>query len=159
MPAHLTFVPIDFSADDLAVTLTQNGFSSKEQALFIWEGVTYYLAAEAVDKTFAALRKTATTGSEICFDYASLSREALHEQRTMKLREHMKADHADEPARFGIPEGKLSEFLFERGYQLVENLDGSEMEARYLSLRNGSTLGKVPALFALAVAHETKLTW
>jgi methyltransferase (TIGR00027 family) len=152
MPPHLTFVPIDFSADDLAQALTRNGFSSAERTLFIWEGVTYYLTAQAVDHTLAAVKSISATGSEICFDYASLSPEALGEQGARVLREHMKSRHADEPIRFGIPYGTLGQFLGERGYQVVENLAASEMEARYLLLRDGSSAGKVATLFSLVRA-------
>ena len=152
MPPHLTFIPIDFSTDDLAAALTRNGFSSTERTLFIWEGVTYYLTAEAVDNTLAAVKAASAAGSEICFDYASLSPEALSEKGAKLLREHMKSRHADEPTRFGIPYGTLGQFLGGRGYQIVENLDASEMEARYLTLRDGSTAGKVPALFSLVHA-------
>jgi methyltransferase (TIGR00027 family) len=152
MPPHLTFVPIDFSTDDLAEALTKNGFSSTGRALFIWEGVTYYLTAEAVDHTLAAVKAVSATGSEICFDYASLSPEALREEGAKVLREHMRTRHSNEPTRFGIPYGTLGQFLGERGYQIVENLDASEMENRYLTLRDGSVAGEVPALFSLVRA-------
>jgi methyltransferase (TIGR00027 family) len=152
MPPRLTFVPIDFSTDDLVQTLTQNGFSSTERVLFIWEGVTYYLTAEAVDNTLAAVRSISAAGNEICFDYASLSSEALSEERAKVLREHMRTKHSNELTRFGIPYGTLDQFLGERGYQIIENLDASEMEAKYLTLRDGSVAGKVATLFSLVRA-------
>ncbi len=47
---------------------------------------------------------------------------------------------------------KLAPFLAGCGYQVSEALGPAEMEARYLVLRDGSTIGKVPALFALVHA-------
>lgn len=67
----------------------------------------------------------------------------------------MKSEHAREPARFGILEGQFSQFLAERGYAIIENLGSAEMESRYLTLRDGSSLGRVPALFSLAHAEVT----
>ena len=152
MPPRLVFVPVDFSADDLASVLKQNGFSSTERALFVWEGVTYYLSAEAVDHTLAALRSITAAESEVCFDYASISSKALHEEGAQALREHMQSKYTNEPTRFGIPSGTLPQFLADRGFEVVEHLDASEMEVRYLTLRGGSTVGKVPALFSLVHA-------
>jgi methyltransferase (TIGR00027 family) len=152
MPPQLTFVPIDFNADDLAQMLFQNGFFSTERALFIWEGVTYYLTVEAVDHTLAAVKAVSAAGSDICFDHASLLPEALSEEGARVLREHMRTKHSNEPTRFGIPYGTLNQFLVERGYQIVENLNASEMENRYLTLRDGSVAGKVPNLFPLVRA-------
>ncbi len=152
MPSHLAFVPIDFNRDKLRDVLLAAGFSTGQRALFVWEGVTYYLPAKAVDDTLEAVREMALAGSSICFDYASLSPEIQSEEGAKKLREHMKARYPGEPTRFGIPHGKLGEFLADRGYVVIENLGPSEMEAKYLALRDGSTAGKVPALFSLVHA-------
>ena len=151
-PAHLVFVPVDFSTEDLRVVLPAAGYSQDQRALFIWEGVTYYLSATVVDATLAAIRDLSCTGSSICFDYASLSAEALSEEGVKKLRELMTSDHPGEPTKFGIPQGRLEAFLAERGYEVLEQVNASQMEARYLTLRDGSTVGKVPALFSLVHA-------
>jgi len=152
IPSHLAFVPVDFNRDKLRDVLLAASFSSDQRALFVWEGVTYYLSARAVDRTLAAVRETAPAGSSICFDYASLSPEIQSEEGVKKLRERMKARYPGEPTRFGIPHGKLGEFLADRGYVVIENLSPSEMEAKYLTLRDGSIAGKVPALFSLVHA-------
>jgi methyltransferase (TIGR00027 family) len=152
MPDQLTFVPVDFNRDNLKDVLSAAGFSRGERALFVWEGVTYYLPAKVVDNTLGVIRAISPDGSSICFDFASLSTEALSEEGAKKLREHMKSNHPAEPTKFGIPQGKLGTFLAERGYAMIEHLSASEMEARYLTLRDGSTVGKVPALFSLVHA-------
>ena len=68
------------------------------------------------------------------------------------LREHMKSRYSAEPTKFGIPQGRLDAFLAEHGYVIIQHLSSSEMETRYLTLRDGSTAGKVPALFSLVHA-------
>lgn len=152
IPRNVRFVPADFAADPLDARLPEAGFSKDERALFVWEGVTYYLSAEAVDGVLAAVRSASLPGSSICFDYASLSRDALGEESIKKLREQMKTTQAAEPTRFGIPAGTLEAFLSARGFRVMEVLGPSDLEARYLTLKDGSVLGKVPALFSLVHA-------
>jgi methyltransferase (TIGR00027 family) len=151
-PAHLVLAPIDFAVDDLGEVLLGAGFARDERALFVWEGVTYYLSSKAVDDTLRAVREVSVAGSSICFDYACLSTEALGEEGIGKLRELLKSDHPAEPTKFGIPQGKLTELLARRGYEVLENLGPSEMEAKYLTLRDGSTIGRPPSLFCLVHA-------
>jgi methyltransferase (TIGR00027 family) len=154
-PAHLVLAPIDFAADDLSAVLLEAGFTRNQKALFVWEGVTYYLSAQAVDMTLAALRGISIAGSSICFDYASLSQEALSEEGSKKLRERMQSEHSAEPTQFGIPQGELVEFLADRGWGVIENLGPAEMVANFLSMKDGSIIGKPPALFSLVHAARS----
>ncbi len=151
-PLHLVYAPIDFNVDSVSEVLLQAGFSREAQALFVWEGVTYYLAAQAVDATLAAIKTIALPGSTICFDYGALSPETLGDESAKKLREHMKSNYSAEPTRFGVPRGQMAAFLSARGYTLLEHLDAAEMAARYLTLNDGSLIGQPPALFALVHA-------
>jgi methyltransferase (TIGR00027 family) len=152
LPAHLVFVPTDFNRESLKDVLLTAGFSRDQRGLFVWEGVTYYLPANVVDSTLEAIRDISCAGSSVCFDYASLSPEALSEEGAKILREHMKSRYSAEPTKFGIPQDRLEAFLIERGYVIIEHLGPSEMETRYLTLRDGSTAGKVPCLFSLVHA-------
>ena len=154
-PAHLALVPIDFNKDDLKDILLSAGFLKGQEALFVWEGVTYYLPEKVVKDTLAAIRAISCPGSSICFDYASVSAETMSEDGAKKLREHMKSKFSAEPTLFGIPEGKIDAFLAECGYVAIEHLNHSEMEARYLTLRDGSSAGKVPSLFCFVHAALT----
>jgi len=149
MSDELKFVPIDFSQDNLQTVLLKAGFSIDKPVLFVWEGVTYYLSSDIVDETLSAVRTLSAVGGSICFDYASLSPEALNQEGARKMREHLKSNHPGEPTKFGIPFGKLKAFLSERGFTLIEFLDSSEMEKRYLALQDGTIVGKMPKLFSL----------
>jgi methyltransferase (TIGR00027 family) len=152
LPEHLLFVPVNFNTDDLEDVLTRAGFSPDQQTLFIWEGVTYYLSAEIVDSMLKTIHALAPVGSSLCFDYAALSRQTLDETGVKKLREIMKDRHAGEPTRFGIPQGLIEPYLAERGYQIKEHLTQVEMEHRYLTLNDGSSAGKPPALMCFVYA-------
>ncbi len=153
IPPGVRFVPIDFAADDLEQTLLGAGFEKDRVALFLWEGVSYYLTREAVDRMLAGVRSLSVEGSCLAFDFASLSPEALGESGVRKLREQMSTNHPNEPTRFGIPQGMLEPFLLKRGFQVKELVGPDQMQARYLTLRDGSALGRVPALFNLVVVQ------
>ncbi len=152
IPEQLVFVPINFQTDDLKETLLEAGFSQEQKALFVWEGVTYYLSAEVVGSTLSFIRSNSPTGSSVCFDYAVLSPERLNNTNAKKLRERMKSRYAAEPTRFGIPQGKLESFLSERGYNIIEHLTPDEMQSRYLTLHDGSSVGVLPPHLCLVHA-------
>jgi methyltransferase (TIGR00027 family) len=69
LPAHVSFVPIDSDLQDIEDVMTAAGFGRDLKTFFIWEGVTQYLAAEAVDRTFRYICGAAVGGSEIVFTY------------------------------------------------------------------------------------------
>ncbi len=155
VPEHLTFVSLNFNTDDLAEVLHISGYDVARRTLFIWEGVTYYLAGQIVDRTLMVVRSISPPGSSIAFDYASISPEALGEEGVRRLREHMKTQYANEPTKFGIREGTLESFLSERGYRLIAHLTPRDMEASYLTLRDGTPAGKVPTMFRLVHAEAS----
>jgi methyltransferase (TIGR00027 family) len=152
IPERLAFVPINFNTDDLQDVLVGAGYNRNQKTLFVWEGVTYYLSTQAVDDILSFIRSDSPLGSSICFDYAALSPEVLSEDSAKKLRERLKSDHPAEPTRFGIREGELESFLSERGYHIIEHLTSQAMEQKYLTLRDGSLAGRLPALFRLVHA-------
>jgi methyltransferase (TIGR00027 family) len=151
-PERLVFVPVNFSTANLEDDLAQAGFNQDQRTLFIWEGVTYYLSAETVDAMLRTIHSISPAGSALCFDYAALSRETLDEAGVKKLREIMKARHSDEPTRFGIPVGLIEPYLSARGFQIQEHLTQVEMEHRYLTLNDGTSAGKPPALMCFVNA-------
>ena len=153
---QVVLIPIDFSQENLTSVLLTAGFSEFKPAVFIWEGVTYYLSSEVIDSTLSSIGALSATGSMICFDFASLSMEAFNQKEVRQLREKMKTNHPAEQTHFGIPQGTLARFLDERGFKLVECVSPSEMEARYLTLRDGTVIGSVPSLFSLAQAIVNK---
>jgi methyltransferase (TIGR00027 family) len=64
------FVSSNFLNDDWFHDLIAAGFDPFKPAYFLWEGVTYYLSREAVEKTFRTIASCAP-GSVVVFDYAT----------------------------------------------------------------------------------------
>lgn len=69
LPGNVTYVPMDFTKDDLLTQLGKAGYSEKQKTIFLWEGVTEYLPESAVKETLHFVRNHAAPGSRIAFDY------------------------------------------------------------------------------------------
>ncbi len=152
LPERFSFVPINFAKETPEETLIRAGFKRGERTLYIWEGVTYYLPAQAVDNTLDFVRRNSAVGSAICFDYL-LEAPDIDSRYGVKLaKEGMRVNYPAEPIQFGIEEGTIESFLSSRGFQLFEHLTAEEMERRYLTFADGSLAGKVLRLFCLAQA-------
>lgn len=66
----VTFVSANFLMDDWLDNLVSAGFDPTKPTFFLWEGVTYYLSREAMEKTFRTIA-TSAPGSVVVFDYAT----------------------------------------------------------------------------------------
>jgi methyltransferase (TIGR00027 family) len=153
IPGQLVFVPINFNREKIGNALANMGFMNNRKTLFVWEGVTYYLPPAVIDEVLSSVKDGAPAGSSICFDYACLSAEAMSDDHVKKLRELMRSRYPSEPTRFGIHEGKTESFLLDRGYRTILHLTADEMGKKYLSLRDGSSAGKIPPLFCFVHAE------
>jgi methyltransferase (TIGR00027 family) len=153
IPEQLTFVGINFKIDRLSDALENAGFRKTQKALFIWEGVTYYLLPKVVDETMDFIRSISLPGSTIGFDYGSRFPEMMEAYGFRALAEFMRTQVTGEPAGlFGIERGKIEEFLSKRGFRIIEHYSADDMERKYLTLRDGSLAGKVTGHFCFAYA-------
>ncbi len=152
MPVHVRTVAVDFERDDLAERLTAAGFEPGEPAFFIWEGVTGYLSAEAVDATLRKLAELGAPGSRVVFtflDAGPLAREGGEEGAGATIDV---VRRAGEPFRFGLDPAELPDYLAERGFALLEQASSAELAARYLH-----PLGRRPVaspFFRIALAQS-----
>jgi methyltransferase (TIGR00027 family) len=64
------FVPANFLTDNWLENLVKADFDLRKPTFFLWEGVTYYLSREAMQKTFHIIA-TIAPGSVVVFDYGT----------------------------------------------------------------------------------------
>jgi methyltransferase (TIGR00027 family) len=135
-PGHVTYVPIDFGRQSLAERLFENGYDDSRRTLFIWQGVTQYLTAQAVDDTLAFVVQHSGAGSHIIFDYmdARLLRGASRHGEISGMRRYRRL--TGEGLVFGIPIDSMRAFLEERGFTEVQNADHAALEKAYYSGRH-----------------------
>lgn len=132
LPPHVTFVGIDFNRQTLAEVMAGAGYDPSARTFFVWEGVTNYLTAEAVDATLRYVCTHAAAGSRIMFTY--VHRGVLDGSTPFAGTEHLMVTlaRAGEPWTFGLDPRALPAYLGERGLQLIEDVGAAEYRARYL---------------------------
>jgi len=121
LPGHVVYVPIDFDKEKLDKRLLESGYDRNLKTLFIWEGVTMYLSAEAVDETLAFVVNNSGEGSSIIFNYVFQSAVdgTCETEEARRIRETLA--RFGEPYTFGIGENAIDEFLSKRGYWQINN--------------------------------------
>ena len=132
LPEHVVFVPVDFDHQDLGQALAAAGFRTEVRTFFIWEGVTQYITAEAVDATFRTVSGAAPSGSGIVFTYIpraivdGYARSAADEKVISAARQ------GGSPWIFGIDPSELEATLVARGLLLLEEVWAPDYRERYL---------------------------
>jgi methyltransferase (TIGR00027 family) len=136
LPAHLHFVPVDFSNGGLAAGLRGSAYDSHKAAFFSWLGVTYYLTPAEVADTWRAIAALAPVGSTLIFDY--LDADAFVPEKAAKRVQRMQeiVRNIGEPMQSGFDPARLEAELERAGLRLEENLDPAEIQARYFSGRS-----------------------
>jgi len=152
LPKELTFLPADFKSQSLEDILLSGGFQPGKKNLFVWEGVTMYLTADAVDQTLRTIHKLSAKGSLVAFDYiyASVLR---HEGRYYGERKiESTVAKAGEKWTFGIEEGQIVPFLTSRGFEPLSVLLTADLERMYLTADDGELFGRVNGTHCLVLA-------
>ena len=152
IPEHVRYVPVDFNIQSLSECLLSAGYDPSLISLFIWQGVTMYLTAEAVDATLAFVVKNAAPSSAIVFDYVYQAvLEGIQKQSEISGMRRYRF-MTGEGLTFGIPEGTVERFLRARGFHQVKNVNTAELKTDYFSGKNdnrkvvggyGIVIGKV----------------
>jgi methyltransferase (TIGR00027 family) len=152
LPEELVFVPIDFNRERIGDALGNVGYATNEKSLFIWEGVTMYLTADAIDHTLEFIRSSSAEGSIVAFDYiyASVLR---RESKFYGEREiYETVSRAGEGWTFGVEDGTIEDFLTQRGFKLMTHHTPSDLENRYLTARDGTCFGRVNGTHCIVTA-------
>ena len=153
IPVEVHFVPINFITESLSDVLEKAGCQYQERTLFLWEGVSYYLDCEAVDKTLGFASRSHRE-SMIAFDYTiSVTEENMDDYFGAKeLMESMKEHHENEALLFSVKPGEIESLLAERNLRMIAHMDHQAIEQKYLLDENGLLIGKMTGSFRLVCA-------
>jgi len=132
LPQQVKFIGLDFNRQPVAPALEAAGFDWSSPAFIIWEGVTNYLSAAAVDATFKLIAAMAP-GTTIAFTY--VHRAALDRSREFKglKRLNRRLRRLGEPWTFGFNPLELHAFLGARGLELIDDIGSVEYRGRYMA--------------------------
>jgi methyltransferase (TIGR00027 family) len=152
LPEALVFVPIDFDREELADVLAKAGYQAGQRCLFLWEGVTMYLSAQAVDRTLEFIRCTSAPGSRVVFDYIHAAVLRKENRYYGEERAHAMVADVGESWTFGLEEGEVGPFLAKRGFELVQHYTSVELEKLYLTEPDGSLHARVNGTHCIVIA-------
>lgn len=131
LPSHVTYVSIDFDRETFERKLLASGYNKTLKTLFIWEGVTYFLSDGAIDGTLAFVRDQSGNGSSIIFDYIFKSViDGTYDSVEAKREKEILAG-IGEPFTFGIEEGTIEQFLSNRGFCEITEVDHDYLTDTY----------------------------
>ena len=126
VPDALTFVPVDFTKDNLAERLIAAGFDPSVKSFFSWLGVTYYLSAEAIDAMLSSLSELCADGSSLVFDYPDEDFFAAPEKRVQNT--IMMAKAGGEPMQSAFSYSELEKLLEKHGFLIYELLTPEDIQ-------------------------------
>ncbi len=154
IPEQVTFVPIDLNQVTLAFALGSSGFQNSKKTLFLWEGASYYLDPESVEKIINFFSSLTHKGNLLALDYMiSINDENADEfYGARAFFQSMREEHSDEALRFSINEEEIIAYLDQRGLNLVEHMDPEEIEKRYLMDEQGLINGRITGHFRFLLA-------
>ena len=152
LPEEIVYVPIDFDQEEVAGVLEKAGYQADQRCLFLWEGVTMYLSAQAVDRTLEFIRRSSTPGSRVAFDYIYAA--VLRKENRYYGEERAQAMVADvgESWTFGLEEGEIGPFLEQRGFELMVHYTSSDLEKLFLTELDGSLHARVNGTHCIVIA-------
>ena len=119
MPSNVSFVPMDFTKDNLLEQLRNAGYSEQQKTFFLWEGVSYYLPESAVKDTLHFVRDHSASGSRIAFDYTGANNPAINNPLHLYAR-------WGEPFLFGFPNSSAREYVQQEGLGVLSDTPGLE---------------------------------
>lgn len=145
---HVRFVAVDFTRDDLATALAAAGHDRTVPALVVWEGVTNYLDAAAVDATLAWCAGAAP-GSHLVVTY--IDRQVLDDPGAYVGADRTFATlrRAGEAMTFGLAPTEAAAYLRDRGLTLVADRGATE----YRRLAYGPAGARIAGHEFYRVAH------
>ena len=134
LPPNVRYLQIDFNSQSLAALLDAERIDFTLPTTILWEGVTNYLSAEAMDNSFALLGRFAKN-SAVIFTY--VHKEVLANPSAFfgaqKLLDDL--DEIEERWTFGFYPDELPAYLLRYGFRLEEDTGAAEYRRQYLAGR------------------------
>ncbi len=142
IPAHVTYVPVNFETDSLAERLVANGLDLAQKTLFLWEGVSMYLTLPAIDHTLAFITSAAPT-STLVFDYYHESVVKRPSRYFGGAEVFQKVAKLGEPYTFGLNPEEIPKFFASRRLSVLSHTTGEDFVEAYASTVGESRLNRM----------------
>jgi len=129
LPDSVHLIAADLSKESVAVALARSSFETNQLTFFSWLGVTMYLTREANLATLRSIASCSPAGSEVVFTYFDARIFHALSESFRELEQRVAA--IGEPFLSGFNPAELAANLAACGLDLVEDLSGAAVAARY----------------------------
>lgn len=155
LPPHVSYVPVDFTVDDLLSCLEEAGYDPGLPTLFTLEGVLMYLPEAAVRETLGFVVQHTGAGSRVMFDYVYAA--ALDGRIQSKVIRHMNSLKFvfNEPILSGIQEGQAEQLLLGLGFERAEDFSPAKLYDLYL--KPVVPERAISEVYAIAAGYKKKI--
>lgn len=129
LPASVNYIPIDFNKTKTETVLDNSSFDFNKRTLVIFEAVTQYITADAVDEVFKFISKL-PNNSYLLFTYVlkdAIERKTESAKKLMDWSEKKKY-----PFIFGIDPSVIASFLRNYNIEIVEDVGSKFYQEKYL---------------------------
>jgi methyltransferase (TIGR00027 family) len=131
LPSNVVHVPADFRRRALSEVLSSAGYDARLPTFFICEGLTQYLAAEAVDDILGFVARGAA-GNGIAFTYIDHRVIEGTLRRSVDRRILSLVARLSEPWITGFRPEQMPDELKQRGLAVTAHVHASDYQDRYL---------------------------
>lgn len=155
-PSH--YVTWDFETramDDLPDVLEEAGLDRRAPVFTIWEGVTMYLTAPAIDASLRAIRAWSADDSRLAMTYFARDRITRPSLATRALKAVVAT--FGEPWRFGWVPAELPAYLAARGFRLDRDVAVAAVARELLPRALADLVAKEDRRFSLAAPEAIGL--
>jgi methyltransferase (TIGR00027 family) len=121
LPKNTIYVGANIKHDNLIKLLSSTGFMIHKKAVFIMEGLIYYLGSAGVDHLFENLSHLPTLGSIFLLDH--ISKDMSQKSRDPEKR--IKHPYPEDPLRY----------LTHKGFKIIENVFLGNLTEKYCGKR------------------------
>ncbi|CEL93394.1 unnamed protein product [Vitrella brassicaformis CCMP3155] len=151
------FVSCDFNTQSVDQVLVEAGFKKEVNTLFVWEGVTYYLSAQGVMSTLAAVQNLcANRESSIVFDYTDkcMTDSTTDDKACQSIVRAL--FNYKTPITWGIPKGEAAPFLKQHQWEVINHWTPVDLRDQYLRDENGEAFGESAKWFYMVHAKSIR---
>ena len=136
VPDHVYLVGLDFNTQDLASVMESYGYQMSYKTFFVREGVTQYLSADGITRTFDFL-KMAGSGSQLVFTYICQDFiDGINRYGLDKIYQIYRVN--EQIWQSGMIPDQVGAFLNNYGWTEVEQMGGKEYVEKYVKPRGRS---------------------
>jgi methyltransferase (TIGR00027 family) len=128
---RIRFVPCDFNAERPGELLVEHGFDPARPAFVNWLAVSWYIPRESVEGALTDIASVTAPGSRLVFDYLHRSTADGTSDDRGARRGRRRSARVREPWEFGIDPEEVPAWLRGFGFEVVEQMTGSDLDDRY----------------------------